>query len=182
MSRAVPCATAISAALISAAAIGVVIALGVALTREAVGDLHHLLFEVPIEAHLSGAQTIADVAAAAGPLARRARLWSDRRRVVAVAAARHRRSDRGQRAAWRAHVARRQPSADAADGVVGRGRRLGRPRGRIYAARFRHCLGDRHGCSSCAATICGFLSDAAPPRRSPPRSTPRSPAPFMPSS
>src|SRR4051794_37271097 len=38
---------------------GVVIAFGVAITREAVGDLHHLLFGVPIEVHLSGAQTVA---------------------------------------------------------------------------------------------------------------------------
>jgi CIC family chloride channel protein len=41
-----------------AAVMGVVIAFGVAVTREAVGDLHHLLFGVPIEVHLSGAQTV----------------------------------------------------------------------------------------------------------------------------
>jgi chloride channel protein, CIC family len=44
--------------VVLAVAIAVIIALGVALTREAVHDLHHLLFEVPLEAHLSGAQTI----------------------------------------------------------------------------------------------------------------------------
>ena len=44
--------------VVLAVAIAVIIALGVALTREAVQDLHHLLFEVPLEAHLSGAQTI----------------------------------------------------------------------------------------------------------------------------
>lgn len=41
-----------------AALMGVVIAFGVAVTREAVGDLHHLLFGVPIEVHLSGAQAV----------------------------------------------------------------------------------------------------------------------------
>ena len=44
--------------VVLAVAIAVVIALGVALIREAVHGLHHLLFEVPIEAHLSGAQAI----------------------------------------------------------------------------------------------------------------------------
>jgi chloride channel protein, CIC family len=42
-----------------AGAIGVVIALGVALTRQAVTECHHLLFGVPIETHLSAASTIA---------------------------------------------------------------------------------------------------------------------------
>jgi len=42
-----------------AAAIGVVIALGVALTRQAVTVCHHFLFGVPIEMHISGASTIA---------------------------------------------------------------------------------------------------------------------------
>jgi CIC family chloride channel protein len=41
-----------------AAAIGIVIALGVAVVRELVDELHHLLFGVPIEAHLSSATTI----------------------------------------------------------------------------------------------------------------------------
>jgi chloride channel protein, CIC family len=44
--------------VVLAVAIAAIIALGVALTREAVRDLHHLLFGVPIEAHLSGAQAI----------------------------------------------------------------------------------------------------------------------------
>lgn len=41
-----------------AAAIGVVIALGVALTKEAVDEFHHLLFAIPIETHLSSAKSI----------------------------------------------------------------------------------------------------------------------------
>jgi CIC family chloride channel protein len=41
-----------------AAALGVVIALGVAVTREAVTECHHFLFRVPFETHISGAATI----------------------------------------------------------------------------------------------------------------------------
>ena len=41
-----------------AGAIGVVIALGVAVTREAVTQFHHILFGVPIEAHISAAAEI----------------------------------------------------------------------------------------------------------------------------
>ena len=42
----------------TAAAMGVVIALGVALTRQAVTELHHFLFGVPFETHLSGGVAI----------------------------------------------------------------------------------------------------------------------------
>jgi chloride channel protein, CIC family len=42
-----------------AAALGVVIALGVALTRQSVAEIHHLLFGVSLETHLSGVATIA---------------------------------------------------------------------------------------------------------------------------
>ena len=41
-----------------AGAIGVVIALGVALTRQAVTEFHHLLFGVPIETHISSVEHI----------------------------------------------------------------------------------------------------------------------------
>jgi len=41
-----------------AGAIGVVIALGVAITRQAVTECHHLLFGVPIETHISSVETI----------------------------------------------------------------------------------------------------------------------------
>jgi CIC family chloride channel protein len=44
---------------IVAAAIGVLIALGVALMHELVGEIHHALFGVPIETHLSGADNVA---------------------------------------------------------------------------------------------------------------------------
>jgi chloride channel protein, CIC family len=42
-----------------AAAIGVVIALGVALTKQAVDEFHHFLFGLPIETYLSSAESIA---------------------------------------------------------------------------------------------------------------------------
>ena len=62
--------------------------------------------------------------------------------------ARHRgRPDRGQCAAWRPHVAARQPDRGGADRVVERGRRLGRPGSRLYPARQRHRLQDRPGLS-----------------------------------
>src|SRR3954453_14083524 len=41
-----------------AAAIGVVIALGVALTKQAVDEFHHFLFGLPIETYLSSAESI----------------------------------------------------------------------------------------------------------------------------
>jgi CIC family chloride channel protein len=41
-----------------AGAIGVVIALGVALTRQAVNEFHHFLFGVPIETHIGAVETI----------------------------------------------------------------------------------------------------------------------------
>ena len=44
--------------VLAAGAIGLVISLGVALTRQAVDGFHHLLFGVPFETHLSGAEAI----------------------------------------------------------------------------------------------------------------------------
>ena len=44
--------------VVAAGAIGLVISLGVTLTRRAVDESHHFLFGVPIETHLSGAEAI----------------------------------------------------------------------------------------------------------------------------
>ena len=168
--------------IVLAVAIAVIIALGVALIREAVHGLHHLLFEVPIEAHLSGAQAI--------PLWRRLLVPSLGGLVYGLIAAALWR--------WRPRDVVDAIEANALHGgrmslldsfrltlltvLSGGVRRLGRAskphiRSSVPAPPRRSA-----GYSSCAATICGSLSDAAPPRRSPPRLMPRLPAPFMPSS
>ncbi len=82
------------------------------------------------------------VAGRGGAGRRRARLWARCLRAPALEAARHRRRDRGERAAWRTHVAERQFAADRADRAVGGGRRLRRARSGVYAARLGHGVAD----------------------------------------
>ena len=167
--------------VVLAVAIAVIIALGVALIREAVHGLHHLLFEVPIEAHLSGAQAI--------PLWRRLLVPSLGGLVYGLIAA----------ALWRW---RPRDVVDAIEANALHGGRMSlldsfrltlltvlsggvgaswaskpHTRSSVPAPPRRSA-----GYSSCAATIYGFLWDAAPPRRLPPPLMPRLPAPFMRSS
>ena len=159
--------------LVLALAAGIAAGLGVVLINFRSSLVRHLAFAVPLGSHLS---EVAGVGT--GPLVADADpRWSARRAhrnpATPLAPARGRRRDRGKRAVRRPDVVGRQHRAGLGDDPVGRIRRLGRARSGLYparrgdglAARPQHRLAPRRRAPRSWA--------AAPPARSPRRSTRR---------
>ena len=160
--------------VVVAAAIGVVIAAGVVLTKQAVGELHHLLFGLSIETDLSGADSIERWRVllvpplgglAYGLVAYLLWRWRPRDIVDAIEAnALH-----GGRMSLSDSL--RLTGMNVLSTGVGASVRPRSP------SSGRGSLQRSAGRSSCGGTTCAPLSGAARQRRSPPPSMPRSPAP-----
>jgi chloride channel protein, CIC family len=147
-----------------AGAIGVVIALGVALTREMVNEFHHVLFGVPIETHISSLSQIA--------------AW----RVLLVPSAGGLIYGLIAYALWRW---RPRDIVDAIEANALHGGRMSLSDSlrltalTVLSAGVGASVGlEAAACCTSGGAICAISSDAAPPRRSPLRSTRRSPARF----
>ena len=111
--------------------------------------LHELFFNLEHGERLSARLTLNPYLAVGGAARRRHGHGRGQRDHQSLAAGAGNRSDRSQCAARRPDVAARQHHRCGADGVVERGRRIGRPRGRLHAVRQRHRLA--HGqCVSAA--------------------------------
>ena len=164
-----------------AAALGAVIALGVALTGYAVAEFHHLLYGVPIEQRLTG---IVDIARwrlllvpcvgglVYGVIAYALWRWRPRDIVDAIEAnALHGGHMSLSDSLRLTGLTVLSAGVGASVGLEAAYTQLGAG---IASRIGRICI--------CGATICAHLSGAAPLRRSPPRSTRRSPARFTPSS
>ncbi len=159
-----------------AALVGALSGVVVAAMGTGVDLLHRLLFQLDAGVRLSGLLRLDPVLAISVPLGGGLAVRHRRGNHRALAAGAGGRSDRGECAAWRPHVASRQHHRRGADGLVERGRRLGRPRGRLYPAGERSLPRASAPHSGCGAPICASWSVAAPPEELPAPSVRRSPA------
>ena len=121
-----------------ASGVGAIAGIVVAAMSAAVDVLHMVLFGLEPGQRLSAASALDPRLAVGVPVIGGALFRAQPLSPVSVAAGARGRSHRGQRVAWRPHVAARQLYRDAADDLVERRRSVGRPGGRLHPDGERH--------------------------------------------